>query len=193
MLRGTARGDGVSRGNFDNERWRIADQTAAFLSVDRDVCRRAFYGEPLALVSEVVQWVRSEEDAPDFDPERMILGWARDVGAGVFDEDRRRGRDLIHVGDIVAGEFLQLAFRRPKFDHNYDYTIFLACVRLEESRVGRQLTPSELDRFTRSFTARSYRRDLESIPQEQWDEFHAELEYEEPRTRLKRPPYRRAI
>jgi hypothetical protein len=193
MLRGTARGDGVSRGTLDNERWKIADQTAAFLAVDRDVCRRAFYGEPLGLVSEVVRWVRSEKDAPDFDPEKMIMDWAREVGAGVFDEDRRRNRDLIHVGYIVADEFVQLAFRRPKFDHNYDYALFLVCVRLEESRIGRQLTPSELDRFTRSFNTPSYCRDLESIPQEQWEELHAELEYEEPRTRLKRPPYRRAI
>ena len=73
----------MSRGNLDNERWKIADQTAAFLAVDRDVCRRAFYGEPLGLVSEVVRWVRSEKDAPDFDPEKMITDWARDVGAGV--------------------------------------------------------------------------------------------------------------
>jgi len=183
----------VGSGNVDNERWRIADQTAAFLSVDRDVCRRAFYGEPLGLVSEVVQWVRSEKDAPDFDPERMIIDWARSVGAGVFDEGRRRGHDLTHLGKIVAGEFLELALRRPKFDHDTDYTLFLVCVRLEESRVGRRLTPSELDRFTRSFNAASYRQDLESIPQEQWDELHAELAYEEPRTRLKRPPYRRAV
>lgn len=183
----------MGRGSVDNERWRIADQTAAFLSIDRDVCRRAFYAEPLRLVSEVVQWVRSEKDAPNFDPEKMIVDWARDVGAGVFDEDRGRGRDLIHVGGIVAGEFLQLASNRPKFDHDYDYTLFLVCVRLEESRVGRRLTPSELDGFTRSFNAPSYRRDLKRIPQEQWDELHAELEYEEPRTRLKRPPYRRAV
>ena len=193
MLKGTARGDGVSRGNLDNERWKIADQTAAFLAVDRDVCRRAFYGEPLGLVSEVVWWVRSEKDAPDFDPERMIMDWARDVGAGVYDKDRRHNRGLIHVGDMAADEFLQLAFRRPEFDHNYDYVLFLVCVRLEESRIGRQLTPSELDRFTRGFNSPSYRRDLESIPQEQWEELHAELEYEEPRTRLKRPPYRQAI
>jgi hypothetical protein len=183
----------VGRGNFDDERWRIADQTAAFLSVDRDVCRRAFYGEPLGLVSEVVRWVRSEKGAPDFDPEKMIIDWARDVGAGVFDEGRRRGRNLTRVGEIVAGEFVELAWRRPKLDHATEYGLFLVCVRVEESRVGRRLAPSELDRFTRSFNAASYRRDLESIPREQWDELHAELEYEEPRTRLKRPPYRRAV
>lgn len=177
---------------FENERWKIADRTAAFLSVDRDACRRAFYAEPLSLISEVVECVRSWENDPDYDPERMIEDWARDVGAGVFDEGRRHKGDLTHAGRAASGEFLRLAFERPELDRENDYHLYLVCVRIEEERLGRQLTTSELDRFTRRFYAPSYRRNMEKVPKEQWDELHSELEHEEPRARHKRPPRRKA-
>ena len=176
---------------FENDRWRIADQTAAFLSIDRDACRRAFYAEPLSLVSEVVESVRSWENDPDYDPERMIEDSARDVGAGVFDEDRRYKSDLMHVAKIASGEFLRLAFERPELDKN-DYHLYLICVRIEEERLGRQLTTSELDRFTRRFYAPSYHRNMEKIPKEQWDELHWQLEHEEARAHQKQPPIRQA-
>lgn len=177
---------------YDNERWRIADQTAAYLSVDRDVCRRAFHGESLSFISEVVESVRSWEDDPDYDPEKMIEDWAREVGAGVFDENRRGANGFTHVGDIVAHEFLRLAFKRPELNRSYDYHLYLICVRLEEDRIGRQLTTSELERFTRRFYAPNYRRDMERIPEERWNELHAELEHEDAHARKKRPPRRRA-
>jgi hypothetical protein len=185
---GTIKGDAVGVFALDNDRWRIADQTAAFLSVDRDVCRMALYEEPLGLVSEVVESVLTWKDDPDYDPERMIMDWARDVGAGVFDETRRNKSDLTHIGEIVSGEFLRLAFERPELDPEYDYHLYLICVRLEEKRLGRKLTPSQLDQFTRRFNAPSYRRDLAKIPKEQWDDLYLELEDEEPRIRQKRPP-----
>jgi hypothetical protein len=187
---GTARGDFVK--TYDNERWRIADQTAAFLQFDRDVCRRAFYREPLNLVSEVVGWVRSCEDDPDYDGERLVEDWARDVGAGVYDEDRRYESDLVHVGEAMSGVFRRLALERPELDDEYDYHLYLICVRLKEHELGRQLTTSELDQFTRRFYAPNYWRDLGRIPKEEWDQLHLELEHEEHSTRRKRPPSRRA-
>ena len=84
-----------------NEDWRVADRAADFLSIDRDACRRAFYREPEERVREVVRWVLSERDLPGHDPERAIEGWAREHGAGVYGEDRRRG-GLEHVEGIVA-------------------------------------------------------------------------------------------
>jgi hypothetical protein len=186
----TAGGDFVKADG--NKRWKIADQTAAFLQVDRDVCRRAFYGEPLSLVSEVVGSVRSWKDDPNYDPEQMIEDWAREVRAGIFDEDRGYGSDLTHVGDILSGEFLRLAFRRPELDDDYEYHLYLICVRLEEDKLGRQLTTSELDQFTRRFYAPSYRRELGKTPKGQWDQLHSELNHEEPSPRRKRPPRRRA-
>lgn len=177
---------------YENERWRIADQTAAFLSLDQDVCRRAFYGESPDLISRVVESVRSWESAPDYDPEKMIEDWARDVGAGVYDEDRRYKSDLMHIEKIVAGEFLRFALERPQLHHENEYLLYLVCVRIEEDRLGRRLTTSELDRFTRRFYATSYRQNLEKVPKEQWDELRLELDHDEPRVRRKRPPRRRA-
>ena len=87
---------------FTNEEWRLADKAAAFLRVDRDVCRRAFHREPAHRVREVVQWVLSERNLPDHDPESMIEGWARDHGAGVYN-DRCRGGDLERVDGIAMG------------------------------------------------------------------------------------------
>ena len=40
---------------IENERWRVADRPADLLSVDRDVCRRAFHREPEERVREVVR------------------------------------------------------------------------------------------------------------------------------------------
>ncbi len=84
-----------------NEDWRVADQAANFLAIDRDVCRRAFYGEPEERVREVVRWVLAEVGLPGHDPERAIEGWARKRGAGVYGENRQYS-GLEHVGAIVA-------------------------------------------------------------------------------------------
>lgn len=84
-----------------NEYWGVADWAANFLSIDRDVCRRAFYEEPEERVREVVQWVLAQADLPGYEPERAIEGWARERGAGAYGEDRRRG-SLEHIGGIVV-------------------------------------------------------------------------------------------
>ena len=59
---------------IENERWRVADQAADLLSVDRDVCRKAFHREPEERVREVVRWVLSERNfsSGHVDSERMI-------------------------------------------------------------------------------------------------------------------------
>ena len=85
---------------IENERWRVADRAADFLSVDRELCRRAFYEEPEERVREVVRWVLSERDLPGHDPERMIERWAREQGRGVYSRDRRHA-DLERVEGAV--------------------------------------------------------------------------------------------
>ena len=86
---------------IENERWRVADQAAALLSVDREVCRRAFYKEPEERVQEVVRWVISERDLPEQDPEGMIEQWAREQGAGVYGQSYRIG-DLEHLEEVLV-------------------------------------------------------------------------------------------
>ncbi len=86
---------------IDNERWRTADRAADFLSVDREVCRRAFHKEHEERVREIVEWVLSEGSLPGNDPERMIERWAREHGAGVYRPDRQRD-GLEQVEGIVS-------------------------------------------------------------------------------------------
>ncbi len=88
--------------HFTDGEWRLADKAAAFLGVDRDVCRRAFHREPAHRIREVVRWVLSERNLPGHDPEGMIEGWAREHSAGVYG-DRRRDGDLERVDGIAMG------------------------------------------------------------------------------------------
>lgn len=88
------------QGNINRE-WHLADKAAAFLQVDRDVCRRAFYREPEHRVREVVRWVFSHRNLAEHDREHMIEGWARRHRAGLYGE-LRRGGDLEHGGEIAA-------------------------------------------------------------------------------------------
>ena len=92
---------------IENERWRVADQAADLLSVDRDVRRRAFHREPEERVREVVRWALSERNfsSGHVDSERMIECWARNQGAGLYGGDRRR-TELEHVGEIEVRTIL---------------------------------------------------------------------------------------
>jgi hypothetical protein len=87
---------------IENERWRVADRAADYLSVDWEACRRAFLQEPEERVREAVWWALCERNLPGHDPERMSEGWARERDAGVYGENGRRGGGLEHVEGIVA-------------------------------------------------------------------------------------------
>ena len=86
---------------IDNERWRVADRAADFLSVDREVCRRAFHREPEKRVQEVVRWVLAERNLSEHDLERMIERWAREQGAGVYDQNHSTG-GLEHLEEVLV-------------------------------------------------------------------------------------------
>jgi len=86
---------------IENERWRVADRAADFLSVDREVCRRAFHEEPEERVREVVRWVLSERDLSEHDPEWMIEGWASEQGAGIYAQNHPTG-GLEHLEEILV-------------------------------------------------------------------------------------------
>lgn len=86
---------------IENERWRYADRVADLLSVDRDVCRRAFHQEPEERIYEVVLWILAERNLPVQDRELMIERWARKQGTGVYAQNRRQG-DLEHLEEAIA-------------------------------------------------------------------------------------------
>ena len=154
-----------------SEDWRLPDLTAAYLCVDRDVCRRAFFDETVEAVSEAVRYVLAGKGAPDYDPERALTEWARGRGAGVFGEKRHRTHgQLRHVGAVAEGVLLGLVERRPRLNPASEHHLYLAGVRAEERRLERDMTPSELERFERRFHAAGYRRNLDAIPPEAWDE-----------------------
>ncbi len=90
---------------IENERWRVADHAADFLSVDREVCRRAFHREPEERVREVVRWVLSKRDLPEHDPERMIDRWAREQGAGVYAQSHQT-EGLEHLEEVLVRTIL---------------------------------------------------------------------------------------
>ena len=85
---------------IENERWKVADQAADLLCVDREVCRRAFYREPEERVHEVVRWILSEHELFGHGPEPMIEQWAREHGAGVYCEDHHT-EGLEHLEEIL--------------------------------------------------------------------------------------------
>ena len=86
---------------IENERWRVADQAAKLLSVDRDVCRRAFHKEPEERIYEVVLWILAERNLSEQDRELVIERWARKQGAGVYAQNRRQG-DLEHLEEAIV-------------------------------------------------------------------------------------------
>jgi hypothetical protein len=90
---------------IENERWRVADWAADILSVDREVCRRAFHREPEDRVRKVIRWVLSEVDLPEYDPERMIERWAREQGAGVYAQNHCTG-GLEHLEEVLVRTIL---------------------------------------------------------------------------------------
>jgi len=89
-----------------NQDWKMADQAADFLCIDRDVCRRAFYREPEERVREVVRWVLSKQGLPGHDPEQMIERWAREYEAGAYSYCNRRSGSVEHIEEIVIRAIL---------------------------------------------------------------------------------------
>ncbi|MDQ3911061.1 MAG: hypothetical protein M3305_04685 [Actinomycetota bacterium] len=60
---------------------------------------------------------------------------------------QKRQADLEHIGEVVRRTHAEL----------------LTAIREEQTRLGRDMTDSELDRFAREYHAEEYRRDLRRI------------------------------
>lgn len=169
-----------------NDEWRIPDQAASFLFADRDVCRKVFHREPLDRVVMVIDWILFNQDVLSYDLEGELIEWAIEYGAGVYGPNRRQG-DLESVGEILYHEISYgvlswIETERPGLTYAEECRIYFKRLRDKEENIGRQLTPSELDAFTRAFYAADYRKDLEKVSQEQWEELREELEERKPRT-----------
>ena len=64
---------------------------------------------------------------------------------------RRRG-ELEHVSRVV-----------PRTDSGILYTQYMEALRAEERKMGRQLLPSELDRFAREYHAPEYGAEVRTL------------------------------
>ena len=68
----------------------LCDQASALLLIQAKTTRRAFLGEPVEEVMAMVKWALKHEGEADFDPEKILLVWARKRGRGYWRmEDRR--------------------------------------------------------------------------------------------------------
>lgn len=128
----------------------------------------------------VVDWILSDQDTLSHDLEGELIRWAIEYDAGVYGPNRREG-NLECIGEILNHEISYGAFswietERPGLTHTEEYRIYLKRLRDKEKSIGRQLTPSERDEFTRDFYASDYRRDMKKVSQEQWEELRDELE-----------------
>jgi hypothetical protein len=62
----------------------VADEVAAVFMMERDIARQLLMDEPIKRVVGVIEWLHKHEDDEDFDPEVMLIQWARKRGAGPF-------------------------------------------------------------------------------------------------------------
>ncbi len=57
--------------------------------MERDLSRQMLMDEPIKRVVGVVEWLQKHENDEDFDPEAMLIRWARKRGAGPFRKEKR--------------------------------------------------------------------------------------------------------
>jgi hypothetical protein len=65
-------------------------QVAALLLCDEEPIHKAFIGEPVEEVLEMVRWVLSHEDDEGFDPAEVLTAWAKKRGRGAWSGRPRR-------------------------------------------------------------------------------------------------------
>jgi hypothetical protein len=68
----------------------LCDQVSALLLVEAKTARQAFLGEPVEEVLAMMEWALKHEGEAEFDPQRILLAWAKKRGRGYWrTEDRR--------------------------------------------------------------------------------------------------------
>jgi hypothetical protein len=83
----------------------VADEVAAYFMMERDVARQMLMDEPIERVVGVIEWLQKHEEDEDFDPEVMLVRWARKRGAGPFRKKcegcsgRHTLKDLVEVDE----------------------------------------------------------------------------------------------
>jgi hypothetical protein len=85
----------------------LCDQVSALLLIDPKTTRQVFLGEPIEEVMAMVKWALKHEGEAEFDPERILLAWARKRGRGYRKTEDRRVEECgcCHGTGCVPGPF----------------------------------------------------------------------------------------
>ena len=85
----------------------LCDQVAALLLVESKVARQVFLGEPVEEVMAMVKWSLKHEGETEFDPQKILLAWARKRGRGYWRTEDRRVQECgyCHGTGWVPGPF----------------------------------------------------------------------------------------
>jgi hypothetical protein len=85
----------------------LCEQVSALLLIKPKVGRQAFLGEPVEEVMAMVKWALKHEGEATFDPERILLAWAKKRGRGYWRTEDRRVEEChyCHGTGWVSGAF----------------------------------------------------------------------------------------
>jgi hypothetical protein len=85
----------------------LCDQVSALLLIEAKVARQAFLCEPVEEVMAMAEWVLKHEGEAEFDPEKILLAWARKRGRGYWRAEDRRVEECgcCHGTGWVPGPF----------------------------------------------------------------------------------------
>lgn len=102
-------------------------QVAALLLCEEEPIRKAFVGEPVEEILEMVRWALSHEDDEDFDPAKVLTAWAKRRGRGAWSDRPSRSLD---------GEIERLAKALARMWVENPESLAEAIRALEQSRAG---------------------------------------------------------
>ena len=80
-------------------------QAAAVLMCDEGPIRDAFIGEPAEEVLEMVRWALKRQGDEDFDPAKVLTGWAEKRGRGAWSARPRTSSPTGH--DLMNGKLAE--------------------------------------------------------------------------------------
>ncbi len=89
----------------------LCDQVSALLLIEPKTTRQAFLGEPVEEVMAMVKWVLKHEGETEFDPERILLAWARKRGRDI---GRRRTAGSRNAGAVTGQGACPVPSRKPR-------------------------------------------------------------------------------
>lgn len=90
-------------------------QIAALLLCEEEPIRKAFIGEPMEEVLEMVRWALSHEDDEGFDAAQVLTSWAKKRGRGAWsDRPPRTAPDVDGRTEELARSLARMWVEHPE-------------------------------------------------------------------------------